>query len=100
MAIGASVRAVGDWENDRRKPRNRLGALEDILEIDLSGEEADRSPPPRLSDATRQMMREELGDELAAQLIAQADHMASGRAPAAGGGRPSGPARTDRRSAG
>lgn len=35
--VGASVRAVGDWENDRRKPRNRLGALEDVLGISLDG---------------------------------------------------------------
>jgi len=35
-AVGASVRAVGDWENDRRKPRNRLGAIEQVLDVDLS----------------------------------------------------------------
>jgi transcriptional regulator with XRE-family HTH domain len=37
QAVGASVRAVGDWENDRRKPRNRLGALEDALGVSLDG---------------------------------------------------------------
>ena len=37
-AVGASVRAVGDWENDRRKPRNRLGAIEEVLGVDLTGE--------------------------------------------------------------
>ena len=35
---GASVRAVGDWENDRRKPRNRLGVLEDVLGVSLDDE--------------------------------------------------------------
>jgi transcriptional regulator with XRE-family HTH domain len=37
-AVGASVRAVGDWENDRRKPRNRIGALEDVLGVRLDDE--------------------------------------------------------------
>jgi transcriptional regulator with XRE-family HTH domain len=37
-AVGASVRAVGDWENNRRKPRNRLGALEEVLGVSLDGE--------------------------------------------------------------
>lgn len=32
------MRAVGDWENDRRKPRNRLGALEEILGVRLDAE--------------------------------------------------------------
>jgi transcriptional regulator with XRE-family HTH domain len=36
--VGASARAVGDWENDRRKPRNRLGALEEVLGVRLDGE--------------------------------------------------------------
>lgn len=41
-AVGVSVRAVGDWENDRRLPRNRIGALEDVLGVDLTG-----PPEPR-----------------------------------------------------
>ena len=45
-AVGASVRAVGDWENDRRKPRNRLGALEQVLGVSLSGEPPPASPVP------------------------------------------------------
>jgi transcriptional regulator with XRE-family HTH domain len=36
--VGASKRAVGDWENDRRKPRNRLGALEEVLGVPLDAE--------------------------------------------------------------
>jgi transcriptional regulator with XRE-family HTH domain len=39
-AVGASVRAVGDWENDRRRPRNRLSVLEDVLGVSL-----DAGPP-------------------------------------------------------
>jgi transcriptional regulator with XRE-family HTH domain len=37
--VGASVRALGDWERDRRKPRNRLGALEEVLGVSLDGEQ-------------------------------------------------------------
>lgn len=49
-AVGASVRAVGDWENDRRKPRNRLGALEEVLGVSLDDEEEQQRPavPPSL----------------------------------------------------
>lgn len=35
-AVGASVRAVGDWERDIKTPRNRIGALEDVLGVNLS----------------------------------------------------------------
>jgi len=99
-AVGASLRAVGDWENDRRKPRNRTGALEEILGVSL--DEDTGPPPPRLSDATRQAMREELGPELAARLIAEADHASSGRTSVAGGegDRPLGSGGRSRRSAG
>lgn len=37
-AVGASSRAVGDWENDRRRPRNRLTVLEDVLGVNLGDE--------------------------------------------------------------
>jgi transcriptional regulator with XRE-family HTH domain len=33
--VGASSRAVGDWENNRRKPRNRLSVLEEVLGVSL-----------------------------------------------------------------
>lgn len=49
-AVGASVRAVGDWENGRRKPRNRLGALEDVLGVSLSDDTAETSPAPSVID--------------------------------------------------
>lgn len=53
-AVGASVRAVGDWENDRRKPRNRLGALEQVLGISLDGPEPE---PDILPDGVRDDIR-------------------------------------------
>ncbi len=50
--VGASVRAVNDWENDRRKPRNRLGALEEVLGVSLSGEpeEPDTATPEEIEE--------------------------------------------------
>ena len=100
-ALGVSVKTVDNWENDRTSTRSSIGALEEVLEVNLSAdEEADRSPPPRLSEATRELMREELGDELAARLIAHADHLASGRDGGAKDDPPSGSSRTGRRSAG
>lgn len=46
-AVGASSRAVGDWENNRRKPRNRLGALEDVLGVRLDDEPEPEPAIPR-----------------------------------------------------
>lgn len=38
-AVDASVRAVGDWERDKAAPRNRIGALEEVLGVNLSESE-------------------------------------------------------------
>jgi transcriptional regulator with XRE-family HTH domain len=38
-AIGVSVRAIGDWENNRTRPKNRLGALEEFFRVSLTGDE-------------------------------------------------------------
>jgi transcriptional regulator with XRE-family HTH domain len=54
QAVGASVRAVGDWENDRRAPRNRIGALEDVLEVSLT---EDLPPPPVPRDIAESVQR-------------------------------------------
>ena len=43
-ALGVSLRAVNDWENDRTLPRN-LAQLEDVLGISLSGGEAEPQQP-------------------------------------------------------
>lgn len=45
-AVGASPRAVGDWENNRRKPRNRIGALEEVLGVSLDD---DSEPEPQIA---------------------------------------------------
>lgn len=60
---GVAVRTVNDWENDRSYPRNRVGALEELLGIRLP--RAGRGPedgaaviPARL----RRVIMEELPD--------------------------------------
>lgn len=74
-AVGASVRAVGDWENDRRKPRNRLGALEDVLGISLDGEPEPADPmPPGL----RKAIKDELSPEAAARVAAAVEAALTG----------------------
>lgn len=65
-AVDASVRAVGDWENDRRKPRNRMGALEEVLGVSLEGDEK----PPPVSPRLRREIYAEFGPEDAARVIA------------------------------
>ena len=35
-AVGVSVRAVGDWERGKTRPKNRLGALEAFLGVNLT----------------------------------------------------------------
>lgn len=43
-AVGVNVKTVDNWENGRSSPRNRLGSLEAVLGIDLSGEPAAPGP--------------------------------------------------------
>ncbi len=43
-AVGVSVRALGDWERDRHEPKSRLGALEEVLGVNLTGEQDAFSP--------------------------------------------------------
>lgn len=62
-AVGASPRAVGDWENDRRRPRNRLGALEEVLGVRLDDDPDPDLPTPAEMDRLRDHIREVLGDK-------------------------------------
>lgn len=43
--LGVSIRAVNDWENDRKLPR-MLGDVEHVLGISLSGGEAEPEDDP------------------------------------------------------
>ena len=64
-AVDVSVRAVGDWENDRRKPRNRLGALEEVLGVRLDGEADPGLPTPEEMEELREHIREVMGGRAA-----------------------------------
>jgi len=113
-SAGLNVDTLSDLESGRTWPRNKTLRLlegaygQEAGELDRVAEEAeadaaDRPPPAReLSERTRQLMREELGDEMAASLIAHAEHLASGRLPSAAekGDHPQGSERKGRRSAG
>ena len=37
--LGVSVRSIGRWEREGTVPRNSIGALEQVLGVDLSSEE-------------------------------------------------------------
>jgi len=65
-AVGASVRAVGDWENNRRKPRNRLGALEEVLGVSLDEPAPAPRLPPRILDAIRREYPDQQEEAIAA----------------------------------
>jgi len=58
-AVDASRSAVNSWENDRAYPRNRIGALEDVLGISLD-EDAGHARP--VSPQLRQQLAEVLDD--------------------------------------
>lgn len=75
VAVGASVRAVGDWENDRTAPRN-LGVLVDVLGEQILGTETEVYTDPdeaaiwaltAFSPEERRHMIGELRDRLAQQ---------------------------------
>jgi transcriptional regulator with XRE-family HTH domain len=62
--VGASERAVNDWENDRRKPRNRIGALEEVLGVSLTGEPGEpETATPEEIERLREHIREVLGED-------------------------------------
>jgi transcriptional regulator with XRE-family HTH domain len=43
-AVGVNVKTIDNWENDRTAPRNSIGALEQVLGIDLTGGEPAPGP--------------------------------------------------------
>lgn len=44
-ALGVDIKTVDNWENGRTRPRNRIGALEEVLGVSLDG---DAAPPEEL----------------------------------------------------
>jgi transcriptional regulator with XRE-family HTH domain len=71
--VGASSRAVGDWENDRRKPRNRLSVLEEVLGVSLEGEPEHKPAIPQ-SLLKEIMETEGLTDQERVAVIAAIDN--------------------------
>lgn len=85
-AAGASVRAVGDWENDRRKPRNRIGALEEVLGVSLHDEpDKPELPSPEELARLKEHIREVLGPN-APHLEEAVDAVMRGEQPRGRGG--------------
>jgi transcriptional regulator with XRE-family HTH domain len=82
--VGASSRAVGDWENNRRKPRNRLGVLEEVLGVRLDDAP---EPEPAIPKSLLRVIMEN-GDltpgERAAVIAAIDDTLAKERGASAG----------------
>jgi transcriptional regulator with XRE-family HTH domain len=52
VAVGASRSAVNSWERGRSYPRNRIGAIEDVLGISL-----DEAPPADHRDDLLEQLR-------------------------------------------
>lgn len=63
-AVGVSLRSVGNWELGHHVPKNRIGALEDVLGVSLAGETPGPGP---LADL------EPWQDEWEAEVAASAD---------------------------
>lgn len=81
QAVGASVRAVGDWENDRRKPRNRLGALEEVLGVSLGSYPADDVAYDRALKRIHDLLHEEFPADEAERMEAIIEAGLEGRIP-------------------
>jgi transcriptional regulator with XRE-family HTH domain len=106
---GVARSTIDGWQRNPRRPQAKsVNAVADTLGIGraealrLAGivGEPRQEPATRLSEETKRQMRDELGDEMAARLIAHAEHLAAGRTAEPEGGRPRGSSGTDRRTAG
>lgn len=60
-ALGRSVRAVNDWENDRTSPRSDIGALEEVLGVRF--DEAETEQPRKIDRHQRRVIRAALPDD-------------------------------------
>jgi len=99
--LGVNRKTVDNWENGRTQPASSIGALEDILGISLDDADEDsRSPPRELPADLQELMRQRVGEEMAAALIAHYGHLVSGRTAPAGGDCPPESAGKDQRTTG
>lgn len=70
--VGVSARAVYDWEHDRTYPRNRIGALEEVLGVDLttaSGTPAAEYADPVLQDLWERLQGVDLSPQARRTLV-------------------------------
>lgn len=87
-ALGVSRGAVNSWENDRSRPLSSLGALEEILDIDLTAApqpvQAAPQPrpyiPPHLQKRIDRLPEEDR--DYVMRILTQQDGGAAGEAPA------------------
>jgi transcriptional regulator with XRE-family HTH domain len=90
-AAGVDIKTIGNLESRGRWPIARTrAAIEQALgwqpgEMKRIADEAERSPPARLRDGTREAIRKDLAGDpvLAEQVIAYVEGLASGRIPPA-----------------
>lgn len=68
--VDVDVKTVDNWEHDRTYPKNRLGALEDALGIDLHAPATDQSAPETDPDEIRIMALESFSLQEKEMLIA------------------------------
>jgi transcriptional regulator with XRE-family HTH domain len=65
--VGVDVKTVDNWENGRTRPKNRLGALEEALQINLresaDDELAEAEEDDALQDLIDQARRERAGGD-------------------------------------
>jgi len=105
---GVARSTIDGWQRNPRKPQAKsVNAIADVLGIDraealrLAGIVGEpQEPAARLSEEIKRQMRDELGDELAAKLIAHAEHLARAGTSGTGDDRPPGSAGKDQRKAG
>ena len=67
--VGVSTRSIGNWELGHRIPRNRIGALEEVLGIKLGDEPAAAELVPEDTWEARVLADPDLPDYMKRQLI-------------------------------
>lgn len=88
-ALGVNIKTVDNWENGRTSPRNSVGAIEEILGVDLS-EEQPEPPPDPIPQDLRDLIRRNFPPERAERLLDVMEGLLTGRLTVAGPGEPAG----------
>lgn len=62
-AVGVSQKTVDNWEHGRTEPKSSIGALEDVLDIRLDGDQIEPdAPKPEELEKLRTNIRDVLGE--------------------------------------